>query len=111
MDKSPPLLLATHWVEEYQGGQPACACGGVCLPALYSALHYCRITLAHLLAQGLNSNDTCILDSVLDRADEDPCGGRGATGVIAVELSYVKQRRMVSASHAKLKAGLTIHTR
>jgi len=46
-------------------GQPACACGGACLPALYSALHYSRITLA----QGLHSNDTRIRDSVLDRAD------------------------------------------
>jgi len=71
MDKSPPLLLGAHWVEEeeYQGGQPACACGEACLPALYSALHYCRITLAQFLAQGLHSNDTRILDSVLDRAD------------------------------------------
>ena len=60
------------------------------------------VTLAQLLAQGLHSNDTHIVDSVLDRADLD---------MVSVLQKYIKGGGMVNASHAKwLKAVLTIHT-
>jgi len=75
-------------------------------------------TLAQLLAQGLHSNDSRILDSVLDRADMElidntvkKIPAEAVVPLVAVLQKYIKGRGMVNASHAKwLKAVLTIHT-
>eukprot|EP00090_Calanus_glacialis_P015613 TRINITY_DN2460_c0_g1_i2.p1 TRINITY_DN2460_c0_g1~~TRINITY_DN2460_c0_g1_i2.p1 ORF type:complete len:606 (-),score=281.26 TRINITY_DN2460_c0_g1_i2:53-1870(-) len=75
-------------------------------------------TLAQLLAQGLHSNDTRILDSVLDRADLELIDNtvkripaEAVVPLVSVLQKYIKGRGMVNASHAKwLKAVLTIHT-
>jgi len=75
-------------------------------------------TLAQLLAQGLHSNDTRILDSVLDRADLELIDNtvkrmpaEAVVPLVTVLQKYIKGRGMVNASHAKwLKSVLTIHT-
>merc|ERR1712106_555357 len=75
-------------------------------------------TLAQLLAQGLHSNDTRILDSVLDRADLELIDNtvkripaEAVVPLVSVLQKYIKGRGMVNASHAKwLKSVLTIHT-
>jgi len=75
-------------------------------------------TLAQLLAQGLHSSDTRILDSVLDRADVElidntvkKIPAEAVVPLVTVLQKYIKGRGMVNASHAKwLKAVLTIHT-
>jgi len=75
-------------------------------------------TLAQLLAQGLHSSDTRILDSVLDRADMElidntvkKIPAEAVVPLVTVLQKYIKGRGMVNASHAKwLKAVLTIHT-
>jgi len=75
-------------------------------------------TMAQLLAQGLHSNDTRILDSVLDRADLELIDNtvkripaEAVVPLVSVLQKYIKGRGMVNASHAKwLKAVLTIHT-
>jgi len=75
-------------------------------------------TLAQLLAQGLHSNDTRILDSVLDRADVELIDNtvkripaEAVVPLVTVLQKYIKGRGMVNASHSKwLKAVLTIHT-
>jgi len=75
-------------------------------------------TLAQLLAQGLHSNDSRILDSVLDRADLDlidktvkKMPAEAVVPLVNVLQHYIKGRGVMNASHAKwLKAVLTIHT-
>eukprot|EP00092_Neocalanus_flemingeri_P016568 GFUD01017928.1.p1 GENE.GFUD01017928.1~~GFUD01017928.1.p1 ORF type:complete len:622 (-),score=257.62 GFUD01017928.1:219-2084(-) len=75
-------------------------------------------TLAQLLAQGLHSNDTRILDSVLDRADLELIDNtvkripaEAVVPLVSVLQKYIKGRGMVNASHAKwLKSVLTVHT-
>merc|ERR1711872_837465 len=75
-------------------------------------------TLAKLLAQGLHSNDTRILESVLNRADLELIDNTvqkipvEAVGPLVTVLQrYIRSRGMVNASHAKwLKAVLSVHT-
>ena len=76
-------------------------------------------TLAKLLAQDLHNNDTCILASVLDRADLEMTGNtvkripaEAVVALVSVLQKYIKGSGMVNASHVKwLKAVLTIYTR
>ena len=71
-------------------------------------------TPAQLLAQGLQSNDTCILDSVLDGADFELIDNTVIRIPVKVPLvsvlqKYIKGRGIVNASHNKqLKAVLRL---
>ena len=63
-------------------------------------------TLAQLLAQGLQSNDTRILDSVLDGADFELIDNMviripAKVPLVSVLQKYIKGRGMVHASHNK----------
>ena len=74
-------------------------------------------TLAQLLVQGLHSNDSRILNSVLDRADSVLIDNTVRTippqalmPLVNILQGYIKGRGVVNASHAKwLKSVLTIH--
>ena len=75
-------------------------------------------TMTQLLVQGLHSNDSRILDSVLDRADltliDNTVRRLPAEAVlplVTVLQKYLRGRGVMHASHAKwLKSVLTIHT-
>merc|ERR1711892_70264 len=75
-------------------------------------------TLAQLLAQGLHSNDTLILDSVLARADVELVDNtvkripaEAVVPLVTVLQKHIEGRGIVNASYSKwLKAVLTIHT-
>ena len=75
-------------------------------------------TMAQLLAQGLHSNDTRILESVLNRADLELIDNtvkkipvEAVVPLVTVLQRYIRSRGMVNASHAKwLKAVLSVHT-
>ena len=74
-------------------------------------------TLAQLLVQGLHSNDSRILNSVLDRADSvlidntvRTLPAQALMPLVTILQGYIKGRGVVNASHAKwLKSVLTIH--
>jgi len=74
-------------------------------------------TLAQLLVQGLHSNDSRILNSVLDRADSVLIENTVRTippqalmPLVNILQGYIKGRGVINASHAKwLKSVLTIH--
>jgi len=75
-------------------------------------------TLAQLLVQGLHGKDDRIVDSVLDRADEQLIDNtvrripaEAVVPLVNTLQRYVKGRGVVNASHAKwLRSVLTIHT-
>ena len=65
-------------------------------------------TLAQLLAQGFQSNDTCILDSGLDGANK-VIRIPAKVPLVSVLQKYITGRGMVNASHNKqLKAVLRL---
>ena len=75
-------------------------------------------TMTQLLVQGLHSNDSRILDSVLDRADLTLIDNtvrrlpvEAVLPLVTVLQRYLRGRGVMHASHAKwLKSVLTIHT-
>jgi len=75
-------------------------------------------TLAQLLVQGLHGKDGRILDSVLDRADDELIDNtvrripaEAVVPLVTTLQKYVKGRGMVNSSHAKwLRSVLTLHT-
>jgi len=75
-------------------------------------------TLAQLLVQGLHGKDGRILDSVLDRADQELIDNtvrripaEAVVPLVTTLQKYVKGRGMVNSSHAKwLRSVLTLHT-
>lgn len=74
-------------------------------------------TLTQLLVQGLHSNDSRIMDSVLDRADVTLIDNtvkrlpvEAVLPLVTVLQKYIRGRGVVHASHAKwLKSVLSIH--
>merc|ERR1712110_847284 len=74
-------------------------------------------TLTQLLVQGLHSNDSRILDSVLDRADVTLIDNtvkrlpvEAVLPLVTILQKYIRGRGVVHASHAKwLKSVLSIH--
>merc|ERR1712098_81607 len=75
-------------------------------------------TMTQLLVQGLHSNDSRILDSVLDRADLTLIDNtvrklpvEAVLPLVTVLQRFIRGRGVVHASHAKwLKSVLSIHT-
>jgi len=75
-------------------------------------------SLSQLLVQGLHSNDTNMLDSVLDTADMELINttvkkipAEDVVPLVSALQKYLQGRGVVNASHAKwLKSVLTIHT-